>query len=62
MERQEKKARPYRVQLPGFLIDKEIGLGEVIKRATASMGVKPCGECEKRAARLDGWLRFTKKP
>ena len=50
-----------RVRLPGFLIDQEeIGLGDAIKRLTYAMGIKPCGGCEKRAAALNGWLRFSK--
>jgi hypothetical protein len=50
--------RPYRVRLPGFITDQEVGLGEVIKRATSAIGMRPCGGCERRAADLDRWLRF----
>jgi hypothetical protein len=52
--------KPHQVRLPGFLIDEEIGLGDVIKRATYSMGIKPCGGCEKRAATLNQWMRFSR--
>jgi hypothetical protein len=52
-------SRPYRVRLPGFLADEDVGLGEVIKRATATVGVPPCGGCARRAAALDRWLRFS---
>ncbi|GII75704.1 hypothetical protein Sru01_06860 [Sphaerisporangium rufum] len=54
-------ARPARfaVRLPGFLVEEEIGLGEVIKRATTSAGIRPCGGCGERAARLDRLVRFT---
>ena len=31
---QQEKRQPYRVRLPGFVKDEEIGLGDVIKRAT----------------------------
>ena len=34
---------PYRVRLPGFISDQDVGLGDVIKRATHAIGVKPCG-------------------
>jgi hypothetical protein len=52
----------HRVGLPGFLVEEEFGLGDVIKRATAYLGIKPCGGCEKRAAALNRWLVFTNRP
>jgi hypothetical protein len=52
--------RPHRVRLPGFIKDEEIGLGDVIKRVTYAMGIKPCAGCEKRAAALNRWMRFTR--
>jgi hypothetical protein len=48
------------VRLPGFLVEKEIGLGQVIKKVTYTMGIKPCDGCERRAAKLDNWVRFTR--
>jgi hypothetical protein len=53
---------PYRVRLPGFIIDEEIGLGDVIKRSTSYIGIRPCGGCERRAAALNRWLIFTNRP
>lgn len=47
------------VHLPGFITEEEIGLGDVIKRATSYIGIKPCGGCEKRAATLNRWMVFT---
>jgi hypothetical protein len=47
---------PHRVRLPGFVTDTEVGLGDVIKRATSLMGIQPCGSCQERAARLNAWL------
>lgn len=44
---------PSRVRLPGFLIEEEVGLGDLIKRATAWIGIEACGGCEERAARLN---------
>ncbi len=51
---------PFHVRLPGFLVEEEIGLGDVIKRATYAMGVKPCGGCVKRAAALNRWMVFSR--
>jgi hypothetical protein len=50
---------PYRVRLPGFITDKEVGLGDVIKRATSAIGIKPCGGCAHRAAALNRWMVFS---
>ena len=53
--------QPHRVRLPGFLIEEEeIGLGDVIKRVTYTMGVKPCSGCEQRAAALNRWMVFSR--
>jgi hypothetical protein len=61
-ESQSKEAatKPHRVRLPGFLIEEEIGLGDLIKKTTYAMGVQPCGGCEKRAAALNRWMTFTR--
>ena len=48
------------VRLPGFLIEQEIGLGDVIKRATSVIGIRPCAGCQKRAATLNRWMRFSR--
>lgn len=50
----------HRVRLPGFLIEEEIGLGDMIKKTTYAMGIKPCSGCEKRAAALNRWMRFSR--
>ena len=50
---------PYRVRLPGFISDEEIGLGDVVKRVTSAFGIRPCDGCERRAAALNRWLVFT---
>jgi hypothetical protein len=54
-----RQTHPYRVRLPGFLVEKEVGLGDAINRVTYGMGVRPCGGCEKRAAALNSWVVFT---
>jgi len=55
-----KGKQPLRIRLPGFLVEDEIGLGDVIKRATSAVGVKPCRGCAQRAARLNGWIVFSR--
>jgi hypothetical protein len=55
----EDQRQPHRARLPGFVRDEEIGLGDVIKRATSYIGIKPCGGCERRAAALNRWFVFT---
>jgi hypothetical protein len=52
------KERPFRVRLPGFLIEEETGLGDAIKRITYAAGISPCAGCERRAARMNRWLKF----
>jgi hypothetical protein len=49
---------PHRVNLPGFVSDEDVGLGDVVKRATSAVGIKPCGACARRAAALNRWLVF----
>jgi hypothetical protein len=56
---QQANPQPYRFRLPGFIRDEEVGLGDVIKRATSAFGVRPCGGCEARAAALNRRLAFT---
>jgi hypothetical protein len=51
----------HNVRLPGFISDdREIGLGDVIKAVTSSVGIKACGGCEKRAAVLNRWITFSR--
>ena len=50
-----------RVRLPGFLVDEDIGLGDVLRRATYAVGIKPCDGCEKRAATMNRWMVFFRK-
>ena len=58
--KQQEERQPYRVRLPGFVKDEQIGLGDVIKRATYSLGIRPCGGCGQRAAALNRWVVFTR--
>ena len=51
----------HRLRLPGFISDAEIGLGDVIKRSSSYLGIKPCGGCGGRADALNRWLVFTNR-
>ena len=57
----EENAPPARrtVRLPVFVSDEPVGLGDVIKRATSTIGIKPCGGCAQRATRLNSRVAFT---
>lgn len=51
---------PLRLRLPTFVSSEDIGLGDVIKRATSVVGFRACGGCERRAALLNRWLVFSR--
>ena len=53
------KSKPYCVRLPGFVSDEDVGLGDVVKRVTYVVGIKPCGGCERRATTLNRWVTFS---
>ena len=57
----KRERQPYRVRLPGFISDEEIGLGDTIKRVTYTFGIRASGDCgcERRAATLNRWLVFS---
>ena len=52
----ERQRKPYRVRLPGFVSDEEVGLGDAVKRTTRTFGINPCGGCIRRAAVLNRWF------
>ena len=54
------KDEPYRVRLPGFISDEQVGIGGVVTRITYAAGIKPCGGCGRRAAALNRWMVFTR--
>jgi hypothetical protein len=56
---ERKTRKPYEVRLPGFVSDQDVGLGDAIKRATSTVGIKPCGGCGRRAAALNRWMVFS---
>lgn len=51
--------RPRVIRLPGFVPAQETGLGNVIKRATSALGIRPCRPCAERAARLNRQITFS---
>jgi hypothetical protein len=51
---------PHSVRLPGFLIERDIGLGDLIKKTTYAMGISPCGGCERRAQALNRWMTLSR--
>lgn len=57
--KQKKERQPFKVRLPGFIGDKDVGLGDAIKGATYAIGIKPCGGCARRAAVLNRWMVFS---
>ena len=54
-----RERQPRRIRLPGFVTEKEVGLGDVIKRATNAIGIRACAGCERRAAALNRVFVFT---
>ena len=58
-DNQQKGRHPHRLHLPGFVTDEDVGLGDVVKRMTYAVGLRPCGGCERRAATLNRWLVFS---
>jgi hypothetical protein len=63
MSEEETKSdtQPYRVRLPGFVRDEDVGLGDAIKHVTYAIGIRPCGGCERRAAALNRLFAFTRR-
>lgn len=52
-------ATPVRVRVPVGLQDgQQIGAGDLLKRFTSALGVKPCQPCEARAEALNRFLTF----
>lgn len=56
--RLRRRAR-FQMRMPGFVDDRVIGLGDVVSRATSTVGLRPCGGCVRRADRLNQVVVFT---
>lgn len=51
-----REREPFRVRIPGFVSETDIGLGDLAGRAATSMGIQHCGGCARRATALNNWL------
>jgi hypothetical protein len=51
--------QPYRIRLPGFIAEENVGLGDALKRFSSAFGIRPCSPCARRAAMLNRWMVFT---
>ncbi len=60
-ENHAENREPHRVRLPGFINDEPVGLGDVVKKATSIVGIRPCSGCTERARRLNNWMVFSKR-
>ena len=56
-----RRGRPVEVRLPGFISEEAVGLGDIVKRATSLVGIKPCGGCDRRAQRLNQQVVFRRR-
>jgi hypothetical protein len=57
----DNETTPRRVILPGFITDEDIGLGEIVKKMTSYIGLKPCRGCRRRADVLNRSVVFTRR-
>lgn len=55
---QIKGAPRNRVRLPRFVVDEDVGLGDLVKKATYAVGITPCTGCERRTAVMNRWITF----
>ncbi len=42
-------------------LEQDVGLGDVVKKATGAVGIKPCGACLRRAEWLNERVIFTSR-
>lgn len=55
----ERSDRRSPLRLPVLSGGEDRGLGDVVKRATTALHVRPCGGCERRAQALNRWVVLT---
>jgi len=53
-----RQAPRFQVRVPGFVDDEFIGFGDVIKHATSTVGIRPCGGCGRRAEAMNRLIGF----
>ncbi len=54
--------KPLMLRVPMFAgktLRQPVGLGDVVKKATSAVGIRPCGGCNKRANALNRLVMFT---
>lgn len=56
---QQKIPKRLRIRVPFRMQQPTIGLGDVVKRVTTSIGFRPCSACQKRAEALNKMVQFT---
>lgn len=61
-EKTDETPKPARLRLPGFVREEEIGLGDLVSRAAAAIGVRPCGGCARRADAMNRWMSVGRRP
>jgi hypothetical protein len=61
MKKEKETNNRLKLKLPGFINENEIGLGDLIKKATSAIGINPCDGCEQRARLLNRWVVFNSK-
>lgn len=52
------KKKPRRIRLP-LPFKQDVGLGDLIKKMTTAVGIKPCSGCEERAKKLNNMFVFS---
>lgn len=60
-EKTDETPKPPRLRLPGFVREEEIGLGDLVSRTAAAIGVPPCGGCGRRATAMNRWIAFGRR-
>jgi hypothetical protein len=56
--KQDRNGRVFQVNLPTAVRGDAEGVGDLVKRATNAIGIRPCGGCERRADALNRAFPF----
>jgi phospholipase C len=59
--KEEKASREpprWRLRLPWLKTEREVGLGDMVRNFTSTIGIRPCPGCESRAAAMNRWMSF----
>jgi hypothetical protein len=60
MASERKREEVFRIRLPQHIVEEAAGLGDVVKRVTNAVGIRPCGDCERRARALNRRFPITR--